>query len=165
MLAPGVRRAGPEDGDLIAGWLNRPSIRRYLTSNLRAGGMTAALVRAALRRPDQLWALFCGDDDTPLGLIALDGIDGTDGLANIWYVLGVEDRAGEGLTSAALGRFLDANPLGLHCVTAWVAAPNRASVRCLVKAGFAEIGRISGAFAADGGRHDRLLYERLLGAP
>ncbi|MDJ0948111.1 MAG: GNAT family protein [Alphaproteobacteria bacterium] len=163
-LAPGIRRAEPEDAELIADWLNRPAIRRYLASNLRGGDMTAALVRAALRRPDQLWALFCDDRDAPLGLIALDSIDAVDGVANLWYALGDESRAGQGLTSQALDRFLGANPLDLATVTAWVGAPNTASLRCLAKAGFHEIGRVSNAFVVDGARHDRVLFERRLAA-
>ncbi len=124
--------------------------------------MAAGLVRAAMRRPDQLWALFCDADETPVGLIALDSIDAADGVANIWYVLGDETRGGQGLTSAAIDRFLVANPAGLVTVTAWIGAPNTASIRCIEKAGFREIGRISDAFAVDGARHDRILFERRL---
>lgn len=146
----------------MAGWLDRPATRRYLAANLRAGGMTPALVRAALRRPDQLWSIFEDDTGAPLGLIALDAIDAIDGVANLWYLLGDEARAGQGLTSAALDRFLAANPAGLVTATAWVAAPNTASIRCLEKAGFREIGRVSNGFAGDDGRHDRVLFERRL---
>lgn len=124
--------------------------------------MTAGLVRAAMRRPDQLWAIFCDADETPVGLIALDTIDATDGVANIWYVLGDEARGGQGLASAAIDRFLVANPAGLVTVTAWIGAPNAASIRCIEKAGFREIGRISNAFAVEGARHDRVLFERRL---
>ena len=84
-----------------------------------------------------------------------------DGIANLWYVLGDPALRGKGAMSEALRLICAGNPAGLHVLTAWVGAPNRASQRCLEKAGFARIGRIAGAFAVDG-RHDRLLYERVL---
>lgn len=161
-LAPGIRRADNDDADLIANWLTQPAITRYLSSNLRANAMTPALIRAALRRRDQLWALFMDNDQKPLGLIALDQIDPVDSLANLWYLLGQSAQGRQGLTSAALRQLLDANPMQLATVTAWVGAPNEASRRCLMKAGFRQIGQITGAFVIDGQRHDRLLYEKIL---
>ena len=161
-LAPGIRRAHPDDADLIAAWLTQPALTRYLSSNLRTANMTPALVRAALRRRDQIWTLFMDQNKKPLGLIALDQIDPVDSLANLWYLLGQPDRARQGFTSTALRQLLDANPMRLATVTAWVGAPNEASRRCLVKAGFHQIGQITGAFVIDGVRHDRLLFEKVL---
>ncbi len=161
-LAAGIRRAGSDDAALIAAWLSRPAINRYLSSNLRGASLTPALIRAALRRRDQLWALFMDDGGAPAGLIALDQIDPVDSLANLWYLLGTSTLARRGLTSTALCRLLDANPMHLATVTAWVGAPNEASRRCLLRAGFREIGRVTGAFVVDGQRHDRLLFEKPL---
>ena len=161
-VAPGIRRMTAADAERVSDWLNRPSIRRLLTSNLRDGGMTPALVRAALRRPDQMWTVFCDDEGEPIGLIALDSIDRADGVANVWYVLGNEILANRGLTSAALERFLKANPMGLATLTAWVGEPNVGSMNCLLRAGFRQVGRISNAFVVEGARHDRLIFERVL---
>ncbi len=161
-VAPGIRRIVAADAETVAGWLSRPSICRFLTSNLRAGAMTPALVRAVISRPDQMWTVFCDDDDEPIGLIALDSIDREDGVANIWYLLGNEDLAGRGLTSAALERFAAANPMGLVTLMAWIGEPNVASMKCLLRAGFREVGRISNAFFVEGTRHDRVIFERLL---
>ncbi len=162
LLAPGIRRAGIDDAELIANWLTQPAITRHLSSNLRGADMTPALVRAALRRRDQLWTLFMDRAKKPLGLIALDQIDAVDSLANLWYLLGTPALARQGLTSNALRHLLNANPMQLATVTAWTGAPNQASQRCLLKAGFQQIGRITGAFVIDGRRHDRLLFEKLL---
>ena len=160
-LAVAVRPAAPADAGTIARWLNRARVRRYLTSNLRHGGMTAALVRAGLRRPDQSWHVIEADG-TAAGMIAFDGIDREDGVANMWYLIGEERFAGRGVASAAIARILADNPLGLVTVTAWVGAPNAASVRCLEKAGFREVGRITAAFRLEEGRFDRIVFEKVL---
>jgi len=155
-----MRPARLDDSARIAAWLSEAETRRFLSSPLRDGPIDAALVRAALRRPDQAWFLF-GVDDEPAGLVAFDGIDKADGIANIWYVLGEQGLAGRGLTTAALKQILADNPLRLVTATAWVAEPNAASVRCLEKAGFRPVGRVTRAFRdRDGRRYDRLLYEK-----
>lgn len=156
-----LRPATPEDSDRVAAWLNAEWARGFLSANLRAGTMTGALVRAALRRPDQRW-FVAEAEGRAAGLVVLDQIDAADGLANLWYVLAEPALRGRGLMPAAIEALCRANPAGLHVVTAWAGAPNRASQRCLEKAGFRPIGRVSGAFAVNG-RHDRLLYERVLG--
>jgi RimJ/RimL family protein N-acetyltransferase len=155
-----LRAATADDADRVAPWLNADWARRYLSSNLRAGAMTPALIRAGLRRADQGWHIV-ELDGAPAGLVVLDQIDKADGIANLWYALGDPALQGRGTMSAALRLLCERNPAGLHVLTAWAGAPNIASQRCLEKAGFARIGRISGAFAVDG-RHDRLLYERVL---
>ncbi len=161
-LAIAIRPAEPSDAELVAGWLNQPEINRHLTSNLRFGGMTPGLIRAALRRPDQMWFLYCDRAGAPLGLIALDSLDRIDGVANLWYLLGEQRLARRGISSAALAQLLADNPMELTTVTAWVAEPNAASLGCLRRAGFREIGRVSRGVALDGARYDRILFERLL---
>lgn len=101
-------------------------------------------------------------DQGAVGVLAVDSIDTVDGLGNLWYVLGDQARAGRGLATAAILRFVEDNPLKLHSVTAWLGVPNVASARCLEKAGFRKVGRIAEAFAVEGARHDRLLFQRIL---
>ena len=156
-----VRAVEPADAERIAAWLNADWARGFLSSNLRAGLMTAPLIRAALRRTDQSWHV-AALDEAPVGLIVFDSVDREDGVANLWYTLGEAAARGHGTMPAALDLLLGRNPLGLHVVTAWIGAPNRASQRCLEKAGFRRIGAISGAFVV-AGRHDRILFERVLG--
>lgn len=157
-----LKRAGNDDAPVISRWLNQPEIRRYLSSNLRHGEMSPALVRAGLRRRDQCWMLFQEAGQDAAGLIALDGIDLVDGVANLWFLLGRPELRRKGLASAAVAKFASDNPVGLHCLTAWVAAPNNASHRCLSNAGFRLAGRFAEAVFLDGHRYDRLLYQRIL---
>jgi len=164
MIEPELREARREDAGQISQWLNRPEITHYLSENLRHGGMTPMLVSAGLRRRDQLWMLFASSrDQQPCGLIALDSIEPEDGHANIWFLLGGEALAGQGLTSRSLDLFCRNNPAGLHVLTAWAVETNAASLRCMEKAGFRQVGHIHEGVLIDGVRRDRIIMQRLLG--
>ena len=163
--APMIRAATEHDADLIAHWLSDHEITRYLTSNLRGGTLSAQLIKLALRRKDQGWFVFTRDDDpqgAPAGLVAVDSIDAGDGIGNLWFVLGDKSLGGQGLTSRAIDELCTQNPLRLHVASAWVAEVNVPSLRCLARAGFAEIGRIEGAVALPGTRAARVLFARKL---
>jgi RimJ/RimL family protein N-acetyltransferase len=159
-----LRPARLEDASLIARWLGEPDNRRFLTSNLRENGLSAALIQVGLRRKDQAWYLFGADasDAAPVGLIAVDSIDRIDGIGNLWFVLGEAAYRRRGLTARAIEAFCRANPLDLNVLTAWAGEPNEGSLACLRCAGFREVGRIPNAFAVDGGRFARILFERQL---
>ncbi len=159
-----VRAAIMQDAALIAGWLGAPDNTRYLTSNLRGVGLTPALIQVGLRRKDQAWYLFESEtpDAVPVGLIAVDSIDRVDGVANLWFLLGEQRYRRKGLTARAIDDFCRANPLDLAVLTAWAGEPNEASIACLRRAGFREVGRIPNAFAVSEGRFARVLFERQL---
>lgn len=158
-----IREAVKEDAELISAWINDPRVRKYLTSNLRSGKISAGLIRAALRRPNQRWFIF-SVEDIPVGLVAFDQIDEVDGVANIWYFVGHQEFLGQGLASTAVRQVVGANPLSLRLATAWVGEQNKASLRSLEKAGFRKVGEYTGAFFIDGVRTNRVLYERPFGA-
>jgi RimJ/RimL family protein N-acetyltransferase len=159
-----LRPAQAQDAALIARWLSEPDNTRYLTSNLRDNTLTPALIQVGLRRKDQGWYLF--DDETPaatpVGLLAVDSIDRVDGVGNLWFLLGEAAYRRRGLTARAIEAFCRANPLGLEVLIAWAGEPNEASLACLRRAGFREVGRIPNAFAVDRGRFARVVFERQL---
>ena len=159
-----LRPAHAQDAALIARWLGEPENTRYLTSNLRENKLTPALIQVGLRRQDQAWYLF--DDEkpaaAPVGLIAVDSIDRVDGVGNLWFLLGETAQRRRGLTARAIAAFCRANPLGLEVLIAWAGEPNEASLACLRRAGFREVGRIPNAFAVAGGRFARIVFERQL---
>ena len=157
-----LRPADAQDAALIARWLSEPDNTRYLTSNLRDNKLTPALVQVGLRRKDQAWYLFGDEGATPVGLIAVDSIDRIDGVGNLWFLLGEAAQRRRGLTARAIDAFCRANPLGLDVLIAWAGEPNEASLACLRRAGFREVGRIPNAFAVAGGRFARVVFERQL---
>lgn len=160
-----IRPASDDDAGTIARWLSDGETTRYLTSNLRGGALSAQVVRLALKRRDQVWYVFSETLESaapPIGLVALDGIDAIDGIANLWFVLGEREFGGRGHTARAIDALCATNPMQLDVVSAWVAEPNVASLRCLARAGFAQAGRIEGAVALPEGRAARILFARRL---
>lgn len=159
-----LRPANLQDAALIARWLDNPDNRRYLTSNLREHGLTEALIQVGLRRKDQAWYVFGAKepDAHPVGLIAVDSIDRIDGVGNLWFLLGEAQHRRKGLTAHAIDDFCRTNPLDLAVLTAWAGEPNEASIACLQRAGFREVGRIPNAFAVAEGRFARVMFERQL---
>lgn len=165
-MRPYYRKAGLADAERICAWLNTPEINRYLTSNLRGAALNPGLVAAGLRRPDQAWFVFsAAEGDEPAGLLAFDGVDTIDRIANFWFLLADPGARRKGLTSAAICTILEDNPLDLVSVTAWAGTPNAASLACMRKAGFEEVGTIRRAFMVDGGQFDRVLFQKLLITP
>jgi len=158
-----LRPMDAEDCGDVAMWLADPDIRRFLTSNLRSGGLDAQHLRVGLRRPDQRWFLFADTPNAPVcGLVALDSIDLEDGVANLWFALGDKCLWGKGITNRAIDTLCCNHVTGLHVITAWVIDGNHASLRCLEKSGFKEVGRYHGASVIEGVRKDRILMERLI---
>ncbi len=162
-----IRRATPDDAERIAAWLSDPETNRLLTANLRGISLSRQLIQVGLRRPDQAWHVFTDDEsqskNTPIGLIALDNIEKTDDVANLWFVLGEKTLGRRGLTSSAIAQFCNDNPLSLKVATAWVAGVNTASLKCLSRAGFNRIGEIPGAVTLkDGSETSRVIFARSL---
>ena len=164
METPSFRPATADDCGLMADWLSNSVLNAMLSSNLRSGKVNKAALMLGLRRRDQLWSVFSNSPEkSPVGLIALDSIDSVDRTANLWFLLGQPGLAGQGLTSSALAFFCTSNPADLHTVTAWAVEGNKASVRCMEKAGFTHVGRICEAVRWEGEWRDRFLMQRRMG--
>lgn len=153
-----IRQADQLDADMISIWLNDSRVCSYLTSNLRFGGITPALARAALRRPDQKWYVIL-DGEKGVGIVALDSIDYVDGIANLWYFIGDESGLGKGLATEAIKLLIHQLPAEIATLIAWVAEPNTASSHCLIKCGFRFVGDYKNAVVINGQKYDRQLYQ------
>ncbi len=153
-----LRPASAEDAEVIAAWLSHPDINRFLSSNIRGKELSPTVIKVTSKRRDQHWAVACVDEKA-VGLVVLDDFDEPDQICNIWYCLGDQSFRGQSIIPRAIKMLLDAPPFQLSVVTAWVGLPNKASIRCLHKAGFSEIGRINNAFHVEG-VHPRILFEK-----
>ena len=91
----------PDYFDLVAQWLSKAEINRWLTSEWRDREVNATLVAIATRNRKNRFFLVRYDGQ-PCGLIALADIDTADKTAMIWYVLGDKNLSGRGITSDAV---------------------------------------------------------------
>jgi len=150
----------PDYFELVARWLSKAEINRWLTSEWRDRVVNAALIAMAARnRKNRLFLVRYNGQ--PCGLSALAGIDMADKTAMVWYVLGQQNLSGRGIISDAVGQLarLSFGQIGLASVYAWIMQDNTASQRVLQKAGFREVGRIRRAASSAGHQVDRVYFD------
>ena len=164
-----LRRAEPEDADLVHAWRGEPSATRY--QPLRP--LTVDQVRAQLlqRRQAPLDATLDGevqwlilDAGVPAGWVTLQVVSREHGIAAVGYTV-AEAHRGRGLATDALRRVaymgLDPNHFDLWRLEAIAATANVASRRVLEKAGFAQEGHARGLLVIGGVRVDHERYALL----
>lgn len=150
----------PDYFDLVAQWLSKAEINRWLTSEWRNREVNATLVAIATRNRKNRFFLVRYDGQ-PCGLIALADIDTADKTAMIWYVLGDKNLSGRGITSDAVRQLvrLAFDQMGLASTYAWAMEDNAGSKRVLQKAGLREAGRIRSAASSGGHQVDRIYFD------
>ncbi len=155
-----IEDLAPEQFELVAGWLSRPEVNRWLTSEWRDRQVQAATIAMAVRnKRNRLFLVI--HDGVPCGLAALADIDSVDRTAMVWYVLGEPELAGRGITSAAVRLVARKafDELGLASLYAWIMDDNAASRRVLEGTGFRLAGRIRGATCSAGRQADRVNFD------
>jgi RimJ/RimL family protein N-acetyltransferase len=150
----------PEHFGLVAAWLSRNDINRWLTAEWRNQVASSTVLAIALRnRKNRIFLIrFSGQ---PCGLIGLAEIDVADATAMIWYLLGESTLSSKGVVSEAVKQVARKSfqELKLRSIYAWVMEDNIASARVLQKAGFREVGRIRQAACSHGRQVDRIYFD------
>ena len=150
----------PEHFELVASWLSKGEINRWLTSQWRNRVVTATLIAMVVRdRKNRLFLVRC--DSLPCGLTALADIDTADGTAMVWYALGEQTLFGRGIIANAVRQLtrLCFDQMRLASIYAWTMEDNIASTRVLQKVGFREVGRIRCAASSGGRQVDRIYFD------
>ena len=155
-----VEELRPEHFGLVAGWLSRHNINRWLTAEWRNQVASTTVLAIALRKQKNRLFLvrFSGQ---PCGLIGLAEIDVADATAMIWYLLGESTLSSNGIVSEAVKEVARKafQELKLQSLYAWVMEDNSASAKVLQKAGFREAGRIRQAVCSNGRQVDRIYFD------
>lgn len=150
----------PEHFGLVAGWLSKNDINRWLTAEWRNQVASSTVLAIALRnRKNRIFLIrFSGQ---PCGLIGLAEIDVADATAMIWYLLGESTLSSKGIVSQAVKQVTRKSfqELKLQSLYAWIMEDNVASAGVLKKAGFREVGRIRQAASSNGRQVDRLYFD------
>jgi RimJ/RimL family protein N-acetyltransferase len=145
-------------------WIDDPEVHRWLEPPLRSGDLRPLQFQLWLTR-DEVRLYTIELEGLAVGLLGLLGLSRDQRRAELFYLVGEVAARGRGVATAAIGLACDEafGPLGLRSLFAWVAAPNEASSRALIRSHFRLAGRQREGFE-DGGRAvDRLLYDRLAG--
>jgi len=155
-----IEQLQADDLSLVATWLSRNEINRWLTAEWRNRVASTTLLAIAMRNPkNRLFLIRCNGQ--ACGLVALADIDVADATGMIWYVLGEPGFARNGIASEAVRQLVRKSfqELKLQSLYAWIMEDNVASAKLLHKVGFREVGRIRQAASSNRQQVDRIYFD------
>jgi RimJ/RimL family protein N-acetyltransferase len=154
----------PATADVAAAWLADPNINQWLSGEFRDQQVVPRQLLLMASSPrNRVWSIMA--DEVAGGLVALSQIDTHDRSARIWYLIGRYELRGRGVASEAV-RLASSRgfvELGLESISASVMAPNEASARVLVAAGFRPAGILRRGLRLGSEFVDRVLYDLVRG--
>ncbi len=157
-----IERLLPDDFELVATWLSKSEINRWLTVEWRNRTVSTTLIAIAVRNTkNRLFLIRCNSQ--ACGLAALADIDIEDATAAVWYFLGDSAFSGRGIASEAVRQVARKafQELKLQSLYAWIMEDNVASAKLLHTVGFREAGRIRRATCSNGHQVDRVYFDLL----
>lgn len=149
--------------ELAASWLARKENHQWLDFGNGRPALTPALLKIMAQRDTHFLRLYTSDhDDTPVGILGLNGVDRIFKTATFWGVSGDKSFRNRGHSTLASAKFLDLafSDLGLHAINTW-AVEHNPSIRIIERLGFRYIGRQRQCHYIDGQLRDRLMYDLL----
>ncbi len=141
-----LRKAVPEDASLIASWYSDWEVAKYMSHVVRCRAHTPERVEKELRESnpsyEQLFMTCLAESGEPIGQAGIDDIVMEDSRGELFFLIGKRAEQGKGygteivelLVKYAFGK------LGLNSLFATAAVENPASIACLERAGFRQIG-------------------------
>ena len=151
------------DFELAAAWLQRKENYQWLDFGSSRQGVTPALLKIMVQRQTNFIRVYTSyEDDTPLGIVALNNVDRNMRTGTLWVVAGDKSFRCRGWAHVASSHLLTMafQELGLHSVNTWIVEHN-ASRRGAERLGFRFIGRQRQCHFIDGQPYDRLLFDLL----
>ena len=148
-------------GDTYLGWLNDPEVNAYLET--RHERQTIATVEAYVRRisakADECLMAICRRDGTHIGNIKVGPIHPHHKVADVSLFIGARDCWGQGFATEAIGLASGHafRTLGVEKLSAGMYAPNVASTKAFLRAGFMIEGTREKHYQLRGARCDILL--------
>lgn len=163
-----LRPIESEDLPLLAGWLNDPDVRRYLSLYLPISKSEVEKWLKAQQELEQaaqpfLLEIIDQDNWLPIGVISFMHLNWRDRWAEIAIYLGDKFRWDNGYGSEAMRLMLQNgfNNLNLHAIRLRVIDQNERAIHCYQKLGFMEEGRMREAQFQDGEYLDVILMSIL----
>src|SRR5437879_2075325 len=131
-----IEKLQPDDLGLVAMWLSKKEINRWLTAEWRNRVVSTTVLAIALRNPKNRFFLVRSNGEA-CGLAGLADIDLADGIAMVWYFLGESAFSKRGIASEALKQLVRKSfqELKLQSLYAWTMEDNAASAKLLHNVG------------------------------
>lgn len=149
--------------ELAAGWLAQKDNYQWLNFGAGRQPVTPAVLRIMAQRETHFMRLYtAGDDDTPIGIAAVNDVDRVNLTATLWGATGDKAYRYRGYATYAGSVFLSLvfRQLGLQAINTWVVEHNP-SLRLVQRLGFRPVGRLRRCHCIDGRLYDRLHFDLL----
>ena len=147
----------------VAGWLAQKENYQWLDFGNGKQIVTPALLKIMAQREAHFLRVYTwGENDRPVGIVGLNGVDRVFKTGTLWAVAGEKSFSNRGYVSLASSKFLTLafRDLGLHSVDTWIVDRNP-SLRSLQRLNFRFIGRRRQCHIVDDRPYDRLLFDLL----
>jgi RimJ/RimL family protein N-acetyltransferase len=151
----------PDVSPQYVAWLNDPDVHRYLETRLSRQDEKAVrtfVERVRARDDEFLFGIFLRDSARHIGNIKVGPVRPHHRLADVSLFIGARDCWGQGYAAEAIGAVsrYAFDELGVLKLSATMYAPNVASMRAFLRAGFREEGCRRDHFDLDGERCDMI---------
>ncbi len=149
--------------ELVAGWLAEKENYQWLDFGNGTQIITLPLLKVMVHRETHFLRAYTSNyDDTPVGLVGLNGINPAFKSATFWGLSGDKSFRNRGYSTFASSRLMSIafGELGLVSVNTW-AVEHNPSIRTIERLGFRHIGRQRRCHWIDGRPYDRLLFDLL----
>lgn len=153
----------PELLRLVASWMAKRENYQWLDFGGGRQILTPEWLKIMTQRDTHVLRVFTADDDeTPVGVVALEDVNRSFKTARFWCVAGEKAFRFRGLATRAASELLTLafRDLGLHAVHSWVVEHNQ-SARMAERLHFKLIGRQRECHSIDGRLYDRLWFDLL----
>ena len=153
----------PEILELVTRWLAEKENYQWLDFGNGRPIVTSALLKIMAQRETHFLRAYTSDrDETPIGIVGLNGVDRTFKTATFWGASGDKSFRNRGYSTIASSKLMTLafGDLGLHAVNTW-AVEHNPSLRTIERLGFRFIGRQRQCHYIDGRPYDRLLFDLL----
>jgi RimJ/RimL family protein N-acetyltransferase len=158
-----IRPVTPQDFEMIAAWMTREDVRRWLSSEWRSDRIPPAMMLAMAHnnRRNRMYIVL-DIDGSPCGIVGLSDIDTVDGHANWWGALGSTEVRGKGIMSAASKELIDYafHELGLQALYGWFMEGNDPCRKLCERMGFKPAGVLRHTAIQDGKPVHRVFYDK-----
>ena len=153
----------PELIEVAAGWLARKENYQWLDFGSGLQIVPPALLKIMVQRGTHFIRAYTSDqDDLPIGIVGLNGVDRAFKTATFWGVSGDKSFRNRGYSTIASSILMTLafRDLGLYAVNTW-AVDHNPSLRTIERLGFRLVGRLRQCHHIDGRPYDRLLFDLL----
>lgn len=146
-------------------WMQDEEVLQFLTGRTKAYSMEELeeyVTKMNESPTNYLFGIFLRAGNIHIGNIKIGGIDPSHRFADVGLLIGNKDMWGKGYATEAIGLVTQYafNKLSLKKLTAGMVVENIGSYKAFIKAGYKEVGKLSGHVISNGKHVDTILFEK-----